>query len=444
MSEKIALLLQQHFVDYCQKELGDQWQGRPLFYFSYETLEQLRDLFLQNKNRFDGFLVSGSIPLTALREIDVPPYAVKESFEGYLENTYRILLHSLLKYRRADQNRIGLDYLKEGDSLSEILERDLLPERIEAFSQRVEQLTGPELERLEQQIAENYRKRCRAGKLDIVVTHLYSVVQSLAEEPVECYYSYPGRSAMLQTLELLVKNIRLYQFRQNLASVIRIRPDLRLWREKSGANQELNLLSLKMHLLNYFRTRGIEPVLKEDLVDLEIYVSAGQLRSLTGQFSYFDLPAYLQGAAGFQGTVSLGTGENLNQARLRAMEAEEYRTGLEENAVVYMDEKNIIHTLPLSEEKAPEIPIPSDYVETVANRCHLSAATVYRVLSLLQSRQTDQITSEDLIREQNFSLRIATRVLKALAEHGYAEKIGQRRLGGKGRPQNVYRITMGP
>ena len=58
----------------------------------------------------------------------------------------------------------------------------------------------------------------------------------------------------------------------------------------------------------------------------------------------------------------------------------------------------------------------------------------------MQTEQSDEFTAADLVRVQEFSLRIATRVLTALADAGYAEKIGQKRVGNKGRPQNLYRL----
>lgn len=91
----------------------------------------------------------------------------------------------------------------------------------------------------------------------------------------------------------------------------------------------------------------------------------------------------------------------------------------------------------------PAEDVPSCAVEAAANRCHLSAETIYRVISAMQTEQTDLLTSNELIRHGNFSLRVANRVLAALVSAGYAQIAGQRRVGNKGRPLNLYRISFG-
>ena len=73
MHKEIAFLLQEHFLNYCKDILGDSWQGHHITYFQYETLSELQQVFLAQKSRFDAFLVSGVIPLAALREVDTPP-----------------------------------------------------------------------------------------------------------------------------------------------------------------------------------------------------------------------------------------------------------------------------------------------------------------------------------------------------------------------------------
>ena len=108
-----------------------------------------------------------------------------------------------------------------------------------------------------------------------------------------------------------------------------------------------------------------------------------------------------------------------------------------------MDESEAIRSLPISPcSGLPEVGVSASQVEEVANHCHLSAETVYRVISVMQAERSDLLTSEELIRNQGFSLRVANRVLKALVTGGYAQISGQRRVGNKGRPQNLYRISL--
>lgn len=444
MSKNIAFLLQRHFCDYCRQTLSGAWNGASITYFCYENLKELQQIFLDNKSRYDAFFVSGDIPMAALWEVDTPPYAIKNRIVNYLTNTYRALLSLTFEGKRYDPARIGIDCIEEGVSLTEVLEEDCLPELAEEYYQQFLGMTAEELDRQEELLVANYRRRCREGKLDLVITFFNSVVQGLAGESVECYYSYPSFNSMVRSLEAYIKEIQMKRLQQNQSAVIRVSPRYDLRRQQLAPNRGLELLTLKSSLLEYCRSRRIEPVLKDDLTDIELYLTVEQLGNITGQFTCFDLPAVLEEKAGFQGFVSLGSGEDLIKARDHAIKAQEYRASLEQEGCIYIDESGGILSLP--DEKSagrPAEDVPSCAVEAAANRCHLSAETIYRVISAMQTEQTDLLTSNELIRHGNFSLRVANRVLAALVSAGYAQIAGQRRVGNKGRPLNLYRISFG-
>ncbi len=443
MQKKIAFLLQEHFYHYCQRTIGDTWEGHQLTYFCYTTLKEMQQLFLENKPYYDAFFVSGPLPLAALWEVDTPPYAIKDRIVSYLANTYRILLALLLKRQSYAPSRIGIDFLDENMPLIQVLEDDRLPELIEEHDRHFMGMTTEELDQQEVLLVADYRRRCREGKLDVVITNYNSVVQGLAGEAVECYYSYPSRNAIAQSLDQCVKKIQTETLRRNQSAVIRISPKYDLLFRQFTPNHGLELLSLKSSLVEYCRRHQIEPVLKDDLADVELYLTVEQLGNLTKQFTCCDLPLLLGEEVGFQGYVSLGSGEDLSAARSHAMQAQDYRTRLEQEVCIYLDEQETIHSLPISAGAAPaKTGISADHVSQVANRCHLSAETVYRVISAMKTERTDILTSEALIRNEGFSLRVANRVLSALTANGYAEIVGQRRIGNKGRPQNLHRIFL--
>ena len=443
MQINIAFLLQEHFYHYCKQTIGDSWEGHTLTYFCYTDLKQLQQLFLEQKSHYDAFFVSGPLPLAALWEVDSPPYAIKDRIVSYLANTYRILLGLLLKQQVDNPSRIGIDFVNENTPLIQVLEDDRLPELIDEHDRHFFGMTTEELDEQEVLLVEEYRRRCRAGKLDVIITNYNSVVRGLAGEPVKCYYSYPSRNAMIQSLDQCVKKIQTEKLRRNQSAVIRISPKYDLRTRRFTPNHGLELLSLKSCLLEYCRRNQIEPVLKDDLTDVELYLTVEQLGNLTNQFSQFHLPLLLEEQVGFQGYVSLGSGVDLSMARSHAMQAQDYRTRLDQEVCIYLDEQETIHSLPISTTgTAPALGVSADDVTQVANRCHLSAETVYRVISAMKTERTNLLTSEALIRNQGFSLRVANRVLSTLTANGYAEIVGQRRIGNKGRPQNLHRILL--
>lgn len=443
MKEKIALLLQPHYCEYCRGILGDEWKDCSLTYLEYETIAQLRDLFQENKERYDGFMTSGALPLSVLRSADRPPYAVKDFFGGYIQNTYRILLHEVLKRGHTDAGRIGLDYIESGTELLQLLEQDRLPGLVQSFEQRLLELSEQELKEFEQQLVQNYLKQSREERLDFVVTYFHSVVDALEKEGVECYYSYPSSQSLQYSLESCLKNIRLEQIRKNVPAVLRVTLDYSSRQEQKNSIRENELLQLKASLLEYCRAYQIEPVLKDDFGDVELYLNLDQVARLTAQYTSFDLPLWLQERFHFEGSISIGAASDLNKARFRALLALDYERKLEKGVTVFIDEQEKVYTIPVGKkERSQNSGVPAAYVEGIANQAHLSSETVFRVIAAMQTAKGTEFTAYDLVQLQNFSLRIATRVLTALSNAGYAELIGQKRVGNKGRPQNLYRLNI--
>ena len=81
-------------------------------------------------------------------------------------------------------------------------------------------------------------------------------------------------------------------------------------------------------------------------------------------------------------------------------------------------------------------------MEKVASRCRLSSENVLKILEFSRSSGNEELTSEILTNRLGVSLRTANKILSHLEEGGAAQIVGQKRLGMKGRPVNIYRICM--
>lgn len=442
MEIKIALILKKHFADYCRGYVKESWNGCRVDYYEYDTLEQMKKIYDEICTQYNGIVTSGILPMRVLRERVKGNENVIEYFGGYLENTYRLLLVHLLKKKEVNPDKIGIDYLKDGMVLEDILERDQLSYLVEEFSDRITKMSVQDLEQEEKELVDDYLKRCRAGKLDFVITSFYSVVEALQKENVECYYSYPGRHSLLQTLDMCLKNIKIAKEREKIAAVIRIDGNDKAER-KSEVEKEYEILEWKKSMLNYFREKGIEPVFKSSTGKLEIYLNMEHIKRITDRLESSDLPEHLKKTAGFSGIVSIGLGNDLQKARINAEEAEEYGKHMDKERIFLIDETGAIHSMKIrGRQENYTCRADMAKIERIAGQVHLSPESILRVLAVLQTEDTRDVTAADLVRLQNFSLRVATRVLTALQKGGYAKLIGRKNTGSKGRPQNLYRIEI--
>ena len=66
MGYRIALLLKQHYYQHYNDHLPGISEDVSVEYFTYDTLDELKNIYLKIKDDFEGFLVSGIAPMKAI------------------------------------------------------------------------------------------------------------------------------------------------------------------------------------------------------------------------------------------------------------------------------------------------------------------------------------------------------------------------------------------
>ena len=82
------------------------------------------------------------------------------------------------------------------------------------------------------------------------------------------------------------------------------------------------------------------------------------------------------------------------------------------------------------------INVSEGYISEIANRVKLSSETILKVIGVMQTYGTAEITSQELMDALHISLRTANKFLSNLEKNGYAQVAGLKRSGNKGRPVN--------
>lgn len=431
MKYRIALLLKEHYrkqVKEWKKILPGDMQ---LTFIPYETLEELKDSFLSVYKEYDGFYVSGIIPyqvLTTLKEVrDMESLIVYSPID--VENTYSILLQQLILTGTKNLSRIGIDFLKKDENLEEMILSGRFAEAVHSYEARWESRdTLAAIREEEEFINQKYVEQCSRGKYDLVITYFYSVVETLRESDVVCRYVYPNPQAFTRIMENLRKNISLKNLKNNLSAVIHI----------DMGNQENVKAAVRDFNNQYFN----KMIWKEYDGVLELYTDYDFLKYITEDFSCCRITKFLQGRMDFTGVVGYGVGANIYQARINAIDASRYGRNQEQKGISFLiDEKENLSVLG-AESREEVLRVREGYVSEIANQVKLSAETILKIIGVMQTSGTDELTSEDLQKALDISLRTANKFLSALERSGYAVVTGKKRSGNKGRPVNVYQIKM--
>lgn len=435
MEYKIALLLKEHYRKHAgewQKELPPDIKAE---FIPYGTFEELEDAFYSLRDKVDGIYVSGIMPYHALRLLmkdEVEPPLVYSPID--MENTYRVLLQKMVSSRRQSLSRVGMDFLRGNSDLEDLIMTGKFADAVHSYEERWEQRnTVAEIDEEEKAINRYYLEQCKENKFDMVVTYFYSVVETLKDFDVECFYVYPSAQAFARLIDGLKNSISLHNMRNKIPAVISI--------DTGGDEEQSNEIMKAMEVFN--RNHLNRLMLKESYMDLEYITDYEFVRTITDDFMSCPIGEWLKQQTGFTGSVGYGIGSNVYQARLNAIDAFHYGRNIksQSGSSVLIDEKDRLTVL-RKEGTESVISASESYVSEIANKVKLSSETILKIMGIMQASGSEEITSQELMDALKISLRTANKFLSNLEKYGYAEVTGLKRSGNKGRPINVYRIKI--
>lgn len=443
MEYKIALLLKEHYRKYVE-----QWEkfmpaDTRLNFLPYKTLDEMKDIFLTVKGDYDGFYVSGIIPYHAIQTLGEMG---RDAVIGYspidIENTYRILIQKMVSVKNQQLSRVGMDFLKSEENLEELIMTDRFADAVHIYEARWESRESiSQINKEEADINKFYLEQCKKNKFDIIITYFYSVVESLKNFDVECFYVYPNAQAFCQIIDGIKNNISLNHMKNNLAAVIHI--DMEEMRKQKG--EEFGEFQKKvMEAAQQFNRQYYNKmILKENYMDVEFFTDYEFLKTLTKGFTCCPLQSRLKKEMGFSGYIGYGIGSSIYQARLNAIDASHYGRNVKEmgDGSFLVDEKDTL-TILNTQGAGKVISVQEGYVNQIANQVKLSSETILKIIGVMQSLGTNDITSQDLMDSLQISLRTANKFLSNLEKYGFAAIIQQKRNGNKGRPVNVYHLKL--
>lgn len=449
MKYKVALLLKRHLKEFFEENIGFEYNSCDLSYFVYEDLYELKDIYYREQNNFDGFVTSYALPKAVLKNvIDFANAKPVISFAMDAENTYRIILQIILKKKSLSNVRIGIDYLDDKQNLEEFIQGDFLNEHIKSLVKKMESSNLEELMDIENGFLEKYIKLIKEDQIDVIVTFFYSVIEALKPMGIECYYVYPGKHNIEYAFESLKRDIQMKKIQQKLPGVIYINPMVETLVNKTAVDIEFLFSNIIKTVIDLSASFGIEPIIKRNYLDLEIYMDAIQLQRLTRNYTYCYLLKTLTDKVGFNGIIGYGIGENLYSSLLSAINASKYSLFYKkknEDHSILIDMEEEIYILSSNIDDNMEI-LPQhmneNYILQISRVSKLSPKMINKIITLLQSKDEDNLTTKELADFLGITNRGSSKILRALIDSGLAEIKSVKHDGGRGRPANIYKLNI--
>lgn len=443
MEYKIALLLKEHYYSRINDEFKERFKDVSLDFYAYQTLYELNETFLKIKDQYDGFLVSGIFPLQSLRVSGAADEdTLIEPCPVDVENIFQILLRQMIVHRDLKLSRVGIDFVQDDHTLAELIQKEQFAANVHSREARWKTFsTMEQLIEEEDSVTRMYEKLYKENKIDMIVTYFYSAAEHMSGYGLDCFYAYPSDNMLVQLIEKMKAQISIKALRDTLFTVIRI--DMEEIHKLGAGSYERYKAELDRIVMEYNKQYYNRMVLKNTYSDLELYTDCAVLRKLTSDFRECRLWKRLNRELGFNSYIGYGVGKSLYQARVNAIDACHYgrNGGAASGGSFLIDEHDNLTVLDIGGNRAV-FQVNRDYVNAIANKVKLSAETIVRLMGIMDSLNTDELSSQELMTHLNVSLRSANKFLSSMERNGYACVVRQKRNGNKGRPINIYRLEL--
>lgn len=427
-----------------EKLIEGGFPGCRIDYYFVKNLQELREVFLETEQEYDGFLSSGLfsdrvIALLSTRK-DVP----REYFNTTVESYYRYLLEKIVSEPCLSLSQIRLDLMGEQDDLKEIVFHNRLEQMMQDEIRLVNGFSEEETIAYELEMLGRHRRCIEEGSTRFFVTRSAMATQMFQDYGVPYHFLEVTANEVLYKMNLLKKGLELQTMEKGLTALIYFD----MGRSQGKAWEEGERLQFQQAVYRYSQKTGYNLVLKPVQMNFEIFTDAQTVQQMTNFFTESPLYDYLLQEIHFRGGMGYGIGISLQQARENAFEAASLsaRRAFEGVFQSYLinNQNNIILLEDLSSRKGEQkqSAISSDVVGRLATKCRLSSENVLKIMEFSRNCGLQEITSEMLTSRLGVSLRTANKLLSHLQEGGAAEVVGQKRLGQKGRPVNIYRLKM--
>lgn len=136
--------------------------------------------------------------------------------------------------------------------------------------------------------------------------------------------------------------------------------------------------------------------------------------------------------------IAFGYGKTVIEATQNARDALSYAT--DNTAYLLTDSKELLGPYPNS-NKQISLKNNEPQLVQIAKETTLSPANLSKVIQFSRSRKSTEFTAYDLEVYLQVSRRTTERILKKLADHGYAQVVGEEMTYQQGRPRAIYELN---
>lgn len=415
--------------------LLDPYKNITFEFFSYEYLDEVKELYQKNTNYLDGYFFSGLLSYTVIREsfgeFDKPVTYLKISEADF----YKKLFEIKMNYPDFELNKVFIDFHVENKKIEDFIKSLSTNQRPLTLREEDIFITDDAYER----IFTFHSRLHETNKIDWSFTRFANILDLLRNNNYKFHYFEISNETVHHTLMNLINEINLHVLQENqiVCGYLTIN-------NVTEEIKEIKLLNLHSLLLNYNYKNANQLVIKKENGGFELITNHSALQSMTNDLSSCSLLHYLSSYFEESIHIGWGIGKTFIQAQLNAKQACDYSINNQlSNTFIVKGDNTIIGPLIGIENKenSPNILANTEKLEKLQTSLHMTRDKLNKILLAFYKFDQSQITSSQFAEAIGLSIRSANRILKEAEEKSLVIAEDDTQSGLQGRPRKIYRLN---
>lgn len=399
----------------------------------YNDFQHLLQVYQTLIPQFDACFVSGLSAKSAI-ELSFPNITKPLiSFQVSPDALHRDFLRLAVEKQSLDFSRIVIDFLfplDGGYTVSDYLAIDDLSTVFAKSRDWMQQhgVYGPE--GIENYILNRIETLWSQKAIDLVVCQYSSLVPSLRLLGIPFHCPFLSETTLYPLIEQVLLKLELARLHDNNPAIVQIFP------RHYGGILPAQHEQLLHHVQSFVQANLISCTIQNADGCCILTTSMHILRVLTNHFQICPFVSYLRGKLDFPVAVGYGIGNTpnhaMNNAQIASREAK-----LQGKSFVVDTNGSLIGPLNSTACMVLVPNSPADISE-LAKQCGLSSMTIQKLLTIVHMNGSNKLTTPELARQLDTTVRNANRIMQNLVKGGVAQSVYTQTLQSRGRPIQVY------
>lgn len=436
MKAKIIIITSSYLHNYVQHMLEELHFDCNVHVIEYTNFDHVAQIYLENEEHTDGFLVSGRAALTALEKSVPNRKRPVLAFQADIASLYRLMIELFIENRNLDTHRVILDFMLPISSDASV-EYFLHSTDLEQITAQVDcwlaSMSKEGFSNFELSIVQKAVTLWENHSVDLIISHYGSILPSLEARGIPCRYVAPSKELFQSVFENLLSQIELETIHANFPAII-------AFASKDSNSSQTPPTELRAAVTALQKSFPVYAIMQEEENRCYLYTTRKAVYHVTDELRSCHFRKQLIDDFHINVSVGYGIGRNVTDAKKHADDA--LKESLFSNDSFVVDEKHRILG-PLSSAQYLEVhkKMP-DKLSDIARRCSLSPLTIQKLFSIIRLTGSNQFTTHTLSEHLGVTIRNANRIIQNLEKGGAAAFAHTQSSATKGRPVKVYELKI--